>query len=391
MQPFEMSMPMVSAAAIPYQAQKGIYRLIRAGKARLGKKVRLFIRKLQGTEEIPFEKCQAAYAVLKLQFNALLDEFEVFAEVVCQRSEHNTGIWVAGLDTLAEDALATIRSFSELPPVICYLDRGHGAAIRRARTRLAGGDENPVAVIKIPRERMVASGIGSSLVHEVGHQVAALLELIPSIKPLLQEMADKEPGNKAAWLLLSRWISEVLSDCWSVALLGISATTGLMSVVSLPRYFIFRISADDPHPFPWIRVKISLAFGKMLYPEDQWQRLERLWETMYPLTGLAPSAFALINQLQSVLDRFVGLVIHHKPRKLKGLELRQIVPLANRSPGQLRRLFQQWRSNQQLMARQPPTLVFAVVGQARADNTITPFAENQLLSRMLRHWALISI
>lgn len=390
-QPFEMSMPMVTAAAIPYQAQKGIYQLIRAGKRRLGKKVRLFIKRLQGSQPIPFEKCQAAYAVLKLQFNALLDEFEVFAEVVCQRSEHNTGIWVAGLDTLAEDALGTIRSFSQLPPVICYLDRGHGAAIRRARTRLAGGDENPVAVIKIPRERMVASGIGSSLVHEVGHQVSALLELIPFFKPLLQELADKDAANKAAWSLLSRWISEILSDCWSVSLLGISATTGLMSVVSLPRYFIFRISPDDPHPFPWIRVKISLAFGRYLYPEDQWRRLERLWETMYPLTGLAGPAAALIRQLESILDRFVRLVVDHRPPRLRGLTMRQLMPLDKRRPEQLRQYFRQWHSNQQLMAKQPPTLVFAVVGQARADNTITPFAENQLLSRMLRHWALISI
>jgi hypothetical protein len=208
-QPFEMSMPMVTAAAIPYQAQKGIYQLIRTGKRRLGKKVRLFIRRMQNAQPVAFDKCQMAYSVLKLQFNALLDEFEVFAEVVCQRSEHNTGIWVAGLDTLAEDALGTIRRFGELPPVICYLDRGHGAAIRRARTRLAGGDENPVAVIKIPRERMVASGIGSSLVHEVGHQVSALLELIPFFKPLLQDLAEKDRANSAAWLLLSRWISEI--------------------------------------------------------------------------------------------------------------------------------------------------------------------------------------
>jgi hypothetical protein len=390
-QPFEMSMPMVTAAAIPYPAQKGIYQLIRAGKTRLSRKVRLFIQRMKGTTYIPFEKCQAAYAVLKLQFNALLDEFEVFADVVCQRSEHNTGIWIAGLDSLADDALGAIRPFGEVPPVICYLDRGHGAAIRRARTRLAGGDENPVAVIKIPRERMVASGIGSSLVHEVGHQVSALLDLVPSIKPLLQARAEKDAVNGSAWLLLGRWISEILSDWWSVSLLGISATTGLISVVSLPRYFIFRISADDPHPFPWIRVKISLCFGRLLYPEDQWKRLERLWETMYPVKDLPAATTALIRKLESILDDFARLVAEHRPLKLNGLSLGNIVPVGKRTPERLRQQFRQWQSNPQLMVRQPPTLVFAVVGQARADNSITPFAENQLLSRMLRHWALISI
>ena len=60
---------------------------------------------------------------------------------------------------------------------MCYLDRGHGAAIRRARARLPGGGMSPVAIIRVPRERMVGAGIASSLVHEVGHQAAALLDL----------------------------------------------------------------------------------------------------------------------------------------------------------------------------------------------------------------------
>ena len=41
-------------------------------------------------------------------------------------------------------------NYYEPPPVICYVDRGQGAAIRRAKTRLPGGRDNPVAVIRIP-------------------------------------------------------------------------------------------------------------------------------------------------------------------------------------------------------------------------------------------------
>ena len=61
-----------------------------------------------------------------------------------------------------------------------------GAAIRRARTRLPGGGENPVAIVRVPRERMVGTGIASSLVHEVGHQAAALLDLVNSLRPILK-------------------------------------------------------------------------------------------------------------------------------------------------------------------------------------------------------------
>jgi hypothetical protein len=275
--------------------------------------------------------------------------------------------------------------------MICYLDRGHGAAIRRARTRLPGGEENPVAVIKIPRERMVASGIGSSLVHEVGHQGSALLDLIPSIKPILEDLAIRDQQHGKSWKLLSRWISEILSDFWSVSFLGISATTGLMSVVSLPKYFVFRTIDDDPHPFPWIRVKISLAFGKILYPEDQWYRLERLWETMYPKTNLKQEQLEIISNLELTLPLFAKLVVDHRPVKLKGQSLKDIFPLQARHPEQLRIYYRQWRNNYKIMANQRPSLVFAVIGQARADNVITTFSENRVLSKMLKHWALVNI
>lgn len=391
LQPFEFSMPMVMAAAIPYDAQKNIFELMKAGKSLLADKARGFITRMKSSNGIPFEKCQSAYSVLKLQFNSLLDQFDIFADVVSQRGENETGIWIAGLDILAKDAIATEGIMLNAPPLICYLDRGHGAAIRRARTRLPGGDENPVAVIKIPRERMVASGIGSSLVHEVGHQGSALLNLIPSIKPELEEMSKRDPVHSESWKLLSRWISEILSDYWSVSVLGISASTGLISVVSLPRYFVFRIVDDDPHPFPWIRVKISVGFGKLVFPDDQWQRLERLWETMYPKKGLNPKLLAMVNSMEQIIPAFCKMIINHRPESLQGKTLKEIFPTKGRQPELLRQNFFLWKENKDEWSKQRPSMVFAVVGQARADNTITPFAENRLLTKALRHWALTNI
>ena len=68
-----------------------------------------------------------------------------------QRSEHETGVFLAGLDMVAKDALDVPGMPYEMPPLVCYLQRGQGAAIRRARTRLPGGGENPAAIIKVPR------------------------------------------------------------------------------------------------------------------------------------------------------------------------------------------------------------------------------------------------
>ncbi|MGH9840790.1 MAG: hypothetical protein ACREEM_18590 [Blastocatellia bacterium] len=116
------------------------------------------------------------FTLLRLRFNLALSQFDIFADALTQRSEHGTGVWLAGPDVVAADALALPEEVyrpAGSPGLLCYLDRGHGAAIRRARTRLPGGGENPVAIVRVPRERMVGSGIASSLIHEVGHQAAA--------------------------------------------------------------------------------------------------------------------------------------------------------------------------------------------------------------------------
>lgn len=385
-QSFALNMPMIGAANISIPAQKGINRRMLEDKKELEKKVRLFILRLQ-RDNPPAKKSQKIFALLKLKFNALLDQLDIFSDALTQRGEHDTGIWLGGLDALAEDALSIAKSHASLPPLITYLDRGHGAAIRRARTRLPGGKKNPVAVIRVPRERMISSGIASSLIHEVGHQGAALLGLIPSIK---KSISPKEVGgtNAIAWKLLSRWISEILSDCWSVGMLGISATAGLMGVVSLPRYFVFRANLDDPHPFPWIRVKISCAFGEALYPDGQWRKLDQLWQKLYPLEGLPAKQIRLIRQLEKTIPEFVRLVLNHRPRSLKGKSLKSIFPKTTRQPAKLRALFRRWENQPKMRKASKPSLVFAVIGQARADHHISPKKEADILNDLLRHWAL---
>src|SRR5262249_42297591 len=152
----------------------------------------------RGLAATPAE-AQRRFTMLRLRFNTSLAQFDIFADALTQRSESQTGVWLAGLDTIAADALSLSGGYYNPPSVICYLDRGHGAAIRRARTRLPGGGENPVAIIRIPRERMVGSGIGSSLVHEVGHQAAALLDLVESIRPILRRLQRNRGREAIAW------------------------------------------------------------------------------------------------------------------------------------------------------------------------------------------------
>lgn len=390
--PLALVEAMVPAAALSPMAQTAIERQLAIGKQTVRQMVYSYLRWLHSDqgERATAAEAQRRFTFLRLRFNMVLSQFDIFADVLTQRSEHETGVWLAGLDVVAADALTLPEAYYTSPPVICYLDRGHGAAIRRARTRLPGGGESPVAIIRVPRERMVGSGIASSLVHEVGHQGSALLGLVGSLRPLLCSLQQGGAGPSVTWQLWERWISEILADFWAVARVGVAATLGLMGVVSLPRAFVFRINLDDPHPMPWIRVKLSCALGNALYPHPQWKTLAAIWEAYYPLDGLDGEKRRLLTQIEASMPAFVALLINHRPKALRGKSLVEILAVAERQPIHLQAYFEQWRRSSVQLQQTPPALAFAIIGQARADGKLGPEAESQLLGKLLTEWALRS-
>jgi hypothetical protein len=386
-QSFALAETTVPAASLTVEAQAAIERFLSRGRRRLRRQVRRFLAWVAGAPArgASLARGQRRFTFLRLQFNAVLSHFDIFSEAISQRSEANNGVWLAGLDLVSREALE-LPGVMDAPPVICYLARGPGAAIRRARTRLQGGAENPVAIIRVPRERMIGSGIASSLIHEVGHQGAALLDLVASLRRDLANAPDAGPVG-TAWALFRRWISEIVADLWSVARLGATSTTGLIGVVSLPAPFVFRIEPDDPHPAPYIRVKLSAAIGAALYPHPQWQRLVAMWESFYDLRRLPPPQRQLFTTLEAVIPAFVQRLLSHRCARLRGRRLGDALADPQRRPERLAALFSQVSQRLPRMAKLPPTLAFAMLGQARLDGRLGPERESHLLAGLLRHWA----
>jgi hypothetical protein len=190
------------------------------------------------------------------------------------------------------------------------------------------------------------------------------------------------------WQWWERWISEIVSDFWSVSRVGVGSTLGLMGVVALPRAFVFRLSLADPHPIPWIRVKLSCAMGDALYPHRQWRMLANIWERYYPLSGLSEERQRLFRYIEDSIPSFVSLLAQHRPRSLRGQSLAEVMAFADRQPAQLQQRFEEWRLKPGGMQQAPPSLVFAVIGQARADGQLSPEQESDWLGRLLPHWAL---
>jgi hypothetical protein len=175
-----------------------------------------------------------------------------------------------------------------------------------------------------------------------------------------------------------------------VARVGVASTMGLMGVVSLPKAFVFRISPDDPHPAPWIRVKLSAALGSALYPQPMWGQLGGLWESFYPLAGAPPAARDLLQLLEGTIPSLVTTMLEHRPPALRGSSLLEALDLPDLQPVALRDALQQWRTAPQGMYDARPIVAFAALGQGRADGRISPEEESTVLGKLLTHWALTS-
>lgn len=392
--PLVLKETMVPAAALAPSAQHAIESFLFQGRHELRERLLRFLEELSSprgglsARRLSPVQAQRRFTLLKLRFNAILTHFDLFSEAVSQRSEAETGVWLAGLDVAAQDALA-LPGHLEPPPVVCFLAREAGGAIRRARTRLPGGGENPVALIRLPRERMLSSGLASSLVHEAGHQAIELLRLRESLRgSLLEAGARLREEERQSWRAWVGWLSEILPDLWAIAAVGVSSTLGLMSLVSLPSAFVFRRNMAGPHPSPWLRVQLSCALGGALYPHPQWQRLSATWSAYYPTDRLLPAHRAELARSQALIPRFVEDLLSHRPSAFDGSSLGQALLRPSRSPGRLQALDGERGDWARALRRVSPTVAFAAIGQARVDGRMDPEHESELLARLLEHWAL---
>jgi hypothetical protein len=390
--PFALTLPMVAAASPSVAAQAAIEKFLTRGRRELRSLISSFLAWLRSPRGVTSTPAQAQqrFTAVRLRFLGIITQFDIFADALVERSQNGYGELVGGLDVAASEALELPGRLYACPPVICHLDRGAGAAIRRARTRLPGGGETPVAIIRVPRERMVGSAIASSLVHEVGHQGAELLDIVTPLREALGSIAERAGPAENAWRCFERWISEIIADFWSVARVGIASTLGLISVVSLPKPFVTRVSLEGPHPTPWIRVKISAAIGKALYPDLQWDRLAGLWDELYPLDQAAPSDAAAFRGLSAILPDFIRFLVNFPVKSAGGRPLASLFPREDRTPARLRALWQEQQRRADTLAHFSPTIAFAAVGQAKYDNALNASRESMLLRRLLRFWALRS-
>ena len=97
--PFALIEPMVPAAKLLPRAQIAIERHLAVGRRELRRMVAEFLAgcgRAAGRQRGHRAEAQRRFTLLRLQFNAALTQFDLFSDVITQRSEHETGVWLAG-------------------------------------------------------------------------------------------------------------------------------------------------------------------------------------------------------------------------------------------------------------------------------------------------------
>lgn len=324
---------------------------------------------------------------LRHRFDALLGTVDIFADALTQRAEHGSGVLLRGLDAIALDGLGTRGNLFRPPPLCCYFDRGRGGAVRRAFTRLPGGERNAIALVRIPRERL--SGVGlASLLHEAAHQGIASLELTAPYREALNagvRAGNLEPEAGRWWVTK---VTEVLPDAWACAKLGVSATLGLFGVLATLPPFVFHDEPDDPHPMPHVRALFSAAFGDACMPHPVWRRLSEVWRALYPLDRLPSQRRAAIERLERSVPACARVLADARPTALRSMTLFQAVGSPAVHPArllpQLDDLVEKIRSGTDELT---PCMALAAVGLARHEGRIASGEEHDLLTAALRRWA----
>ena len=97
--PFALQETLVPAAAISPAALSAIERYLIRGRQVVGGQVHEFLTWLHHEGRMaPPEEQQRRFTAVRLGFHTTLSQMDLFSEVITQRSEHETGVWLSGLD-----------------------------------------------------------------------------------------------------------------------------------------------------------------------------------------------------------------------------------------------------------------------------------------------------
>ncbi|MCC6231389.1 MAG: hypothetical protein IT580_02030 [Verrucomicrobiales bacterium] len=224
------------------------------------------------------DRALSAFRHRYLQSEMIVD---FYGDAVNSRTNPELGAMLRAFDHVATASMERLLTplGVRVPPVLTYLDKGLGASILKEGARLWDGSTlSRVAAIKITFHNRRRP---TSLLHEVGHQVAHLVGWNAVLaEGLAASLRHVSPSVAEIW---SSWSSEIAADCFALVTGGFGSVAALADVLGGASPEIFRYSPGDPHPIAFLRVLFGVVACRRLYGSGPWDELSEDWQHRYPL------------------------------------------------------------------------------------------------------------
>ena len=277
-----------------------------------------------------------------LQFERLYQRtertLEFFADAINCRTNPQVAALLRACDTLAHRSMAQLLDAigQNTPPAVTYLGEGRGASILKAHQRLwDGGEICPVAAIKVTRHNLLRP---TALIHEAGHQVAAIVNWNEELAAALARGLQSEGASADLADIWAGWASEIAADAFSFVHTGFASVAALHDVLDGDPALIFRLLPGDPHPISYLRVLLGVQMCRYFYGAGPWDTLALSWTDSHRPEGASPEARAVVQDSLPLLAAVVRLTIDTPMRAFKRRALRAIVLPERVSPAALNEL-----------------------------------------------------
>lgn len=232
-----------------------------------------------------------------------------YCTAVNSRTGDEVGSLLRACDVLARACMATILEPMRLPvpPTLCYVSPGLGASILSAGLRLWDGiTVSAVAAIRTTWHNLLTP---TSICHEAGHFANSATGWNDELADAFAARLPDDLGRTFAG-----WAHEIAADAVAFCTTGYGSVAALHDVVAGDDNPVFMTLPLDPHPPPYLRVLLNIAFCRRFYGAGPWDDMSTAWLDAHPLSHADPGDRTPLARARDHLDDVAEIILRHPYR-----------------------------------------------------------------------------
>lgn len=310
--------------------------------------------------------------------------FDTFMDILTQRHPKKLGMMLAGCDVIAKDAITKVGhpGLSLVEPPLVSIDRGFGARILRQGSRILPDEfPSPMSLIQIPYDKLTTKYDLTSILHEAGHEVMVRLDLVSVMSRVFRSWLAREHAPSLVGDLFGSTAVEIFCDFWGFCHIGSGAASSLRDILSLPQYYVYRISLT--HPPPVLRVLLSFQFCRHLWGKGDWDDWEKEWLMLYPLDKAPLGSRRLLYAGKRYIATIAKALFYTKFRTLQWKTIPSFFDFSKIAPWTIDRVLSSSNSGFLDLKGLSPTVQLAVFCTMKDRRKLSEDAIDRLMTRWL--------